>query len=247
MPHPDRDEWIVELRDAETKTVSWALLDLTTNQVLWQKSPSATEWWTTLAGFAGDRVFLHNYRFPDIPEPTDLLALSVAEGEVVWALPGWLFVRILPGTEQIVVAQKQAERIQYQLCDSNSGLLKNPVLEKDLPAVTEPNHHIPVRYEPHDIYFRQLSAFLGRMVETQDAVAIDYLESDPYVVFSYYLYDQEKAAQYLLVVNRNREIIYHNLLSDKRPGISLDTILLKNNHLVFLRNTNELNSLTLTH
>ncbi len=237
----------MELRDAETKTVSWALLDLTSNQVLWQASPSATDWWTTLAGFAGNRVFLHNYRFPDIPEPTDLLTMSVASGELVWALPGWLFVRSLPDSEQIVVAQKQAETIQYQVCDSLLGFLKNPVLEKDLPPLTIPKHSIPIRYQPQDIYFNELSAFLERMVGVENVIAIDYLESDPYLVFSYYLYDQKKTTQYLLVVTRNREIIYHNHLSDKRPGISLDTVLLKNNHLVFLRNTHELNSLTLTH
>lgn len=84
------------------------------------------------------------------------------------------------------------------------------------------------------------------MVAVKDAIAIDYLESDPFLVISYYLYESGKTAQYLLVVNRDKEIIYHNQLSDNRPGMSLDTILIKNNRLVFLRNTHELIGLTLT-
>ncbi len=247
LPHPARDEWVVELRDAGQKTVSWALMDLSLKKVLWQQSPPATDWWTTLAGFAGNRIFLHNYRFPDIPEPTDLLALSAAEGEMKWALPGCVFVRDLPGFEQIIVAQKQGKTMQYRLCDSELGLLKNPVEEANLPPMTAPNHRAPIRYEPQDIYFDRLSSFLDKIVGVKDAITVDYLESDPYLVISYYLYESKKTAQYLLVVNRDREIIYHNQLSDNRPGMSLDTILLKNDRLVFLRNTHQLISLTLTH
>lgn len=247
LPHPDRDEWVVELRDAGQKAVSWALMDLSLKKVLWQQSPPATDWWTTLAGFAGNRIFLHNYRFPDIPEPTDLLALSTAEGELEWALPGCVFVRDLPNFEQIIVAQKQGESVQYRLCDSDFGIFKNSVEEANLPPVNIPNHRTPVRYEPQDIYFDRLSSFLDKTVGVKDAIAVDYIESDPYLVISYYLYELEKTAQHLLVVNRDREIIYHNRLSDNRPGISLDTILLKEKRLVFLRNANELISLKLTH
>jgi len=246
LPHPDRDEWAVELRDAARKTVSWAVVDLTLEKVVWQQSAPATDWWTTLAGFAGNRVFLHNYRFPDIPEPTDLLALSVTEGDLEWALPGCVFVRDLPESEQIIIAQKRGETVQYRLCDSSLGLLKNPVEERDLPPVISPKHRTPVRYQPQDIYFDRISSFLDKMVAVKDAIAIDYLESDPFLVISYYLYESGKTAQYLLVVNRDKEIIYHNQLSDNRPGMSLDTILIKNNRLVFLRNTHELISLTLT-
>ena len=246
LPHPDRDQWVVELRDATRKTVSWALVDLPLKRILWQQSPPATDWWTTLAGFAGNRIFLHNYLFPDIPEATDLLALSSAKGELEWALPGCVFVRDFPDFEQIIVAQKQGEIIQYRLCDSNLGLLKNQILEKDLPPVVAPNYRTPVRYETQDIYFDRLSSFLDKIVGVTGTIAVDYLESDPYLVISYYLYESKKTAQYLLVVNRDKQIIYHNQLSDNRPGMSLDTILFKKDRLVFLRNTHELISLILT-
>ncbi len=223
------------------------MVDLSSAEVVWQQLPPATDWWTTLAGFAGKRVFLHNYRFPDIPEPTDLLALSTEKGALEWALPGCVFVRSMPDPEQIVIAQKQGEIVQYRLCDSRLGLLNDAVEEEDLPSVLTPNHRTPIRYEPQDIYFDRLSAFLNEIVGVTNPAAVDYLESDPYLVISYYLYESEKTAQHLLIVNRDKEIIYHNQLSDNRPGMSLDTILLKNNRLVFLRNTNELISLTLTH
>ena len=247
LPHPERDEWVVELRDAARKTASWALVDLSLKKVLWQQSPPTTEWWTTLAGFAGNRIFLHNYRFPDIPEPTDLLALSASAGTLEWGLPGCVFVRNLPNYEQIIVAQKQGEMMQSRFCDPDLGLLKNPVEEKDLPPAIVLKYRTPIRYEPQDIYFDRLSSFLDKIVGVRDAIAVDYLESAPYLVISYYLYESGKTAQHLLIVNRDREIIYHNQLSDNRPGMSLDTILLKNDRLVFLRNTHELISLTLTH
>ncbi len=245
LPHPTRDEWAVELRDTEQKTVSWALLDLALPALRWQGTPEATDWWSTLTAFTGDALYLHNYRYPDIPEPTDLLALSSKEGTLSWLLPGWLLVGEQPETGTLIVAHKQPETIRYQLCEPQTGSLGAPVQESKIPSLSPPDYRAPVQYKPREIYFDVLSSFLEKMVGARSPVAVDYLESNPYLVFSYYLYEQEKVAQYLLVVNRKKEILYHERLSEKRQGLGRDTILYKSGRLVFFRNSSEFISLKL--
>lgn len=246
LPHPaaDSDQWVVELRDAEQKTVSWALLDLATPGLCWIETPAATDWWTSLTAFSGSHVYLHSYRYPDIPEPTDLLALSAVDGSLQWVLPGWVYVRGEAAADRVVVARKLPEHIEYRVCDAGYGLLTDaPVAEAPAPAATTRE---PARYSPDDIYFGVVSSFLGKIVGVHSPIAIDYLELNPYIVFSYYLYQQEKVAQYLLIVNRQQEIIYHELLSANRQGVGRNTLLAKADGLVCLRNSNELISIKLT-
>ena len=235
----------MELRDAEQKYVSWALLNLSRPAVCWQAATDATDWWTTLAAFAGESLYLHNYRYPDVPEPTDLLAVSSTEGTLSWVLPGWWLVGAQPDEGTLVVAQRLPETIRYQLCDARTGVLRGTLDDAKIPPQSTPDYLAPVRYGPRDIYFDVLSSFLKRTVGVPAPIAVDYLEANPYVVFSYYLYEQEKVAQYLLVVNRVKEILYHERLGENRQGVGRDTILYKSGYLACLRNNNEFISIKL--
>ncbi|MPR32589.1 DUF4905 domain-containing protein [Salmonirosea aquatica] len=158
LPHATRDEWAVELRDADRKTVSWALLDLALPALRWHTTPEATDWWSTLVAFAEDALYLHNYRFPDIPEPTDLLAVSRLEGTLRWALPGWTFVEQDLQSGTLIVARKLPETIQYQQCDSHTGRILQPIDREKSRALPTSDFRIPVRYGPRTytlMYFRR--------------------------------------------------------------------------------------------
>lgn len=245
LPHPSHDLWAVELRDPVERRVSWALLDPGTGQVKWVEAPSATDWWTSLVAFGEEHLYLHNYRFPDVPEPTDLLAVSIADGQLQWVLPGWVFVRRVGHESGLIAAQKLPGGVQYHRVDAASGLPGEPVSEAEANLVGETNFRAPQRYEPHDTYFDTLAKFLHKTVGISAPIAIDYLEMDPYIVFSYYLYEQEKVAQRLLIVHRDRTVVYQASLGDTREGTGRDTLLSHQGRLVCLRGTHEFFSLKL--
>lgn len=242
LPHPSPTSnlWAIELRDADTKTASWALLDLDQSIVLWHTTPEATEWWTTLTAFYDTTLYLHNYRYPDIPEPTDLLAVSAREGKLKWVLPGIVLVGEAPEKTALIVARKNSEGVAYHLADPESGLLfgtasNDPLLVSEtLPSTA------PIRYLPGDTYFETVTTFMEKLVGKHEWRAVDYVESNPYIAFSYYLYEGGKIAQRLLIINDRKEIVHHETLSENRQGIGRDTILLKSGILLCLRNNNEL-------
>jgi hypothetical protein len=74
---------------------------------------------------------------------------------------------------------------------------------------------------------------------------IDYLEKRPYIIFSYYIYEQDKIAEYLLIVTDRKERILHEKLSEGREGTGQSTMLLRGEILVYLKNNNEFTGLTL--
>lgn len=244
LPHPDPaiNEWAVELRESTAKKVSFAVIDLSVPEIRWQDTPEGADWWTSLTAFSNQHLFLHNYRYPDIPQPTDLLAVSSRAGNLLWALPNYVLVRTLEGKE-VEVATQQGEKFQYAVCDVDTAQLSRH--SEDMKQVsTEIILKQPVRYKEKNIYFERLAAFLSATVNISKPICIDYLDERPYMMFSYYLYEQEKIAQYLLIVTDKKEIVFHEQLSEGREGIGQSTMVLKNGVLVYLKNNNEFSSLT---
>ena len=247
LPHPDPDinEWAIELRESSEKKVSFAIIDLSVPELRWQVTPEGADWWTSLTAFSHQHIFLHNYRYPDLPQPTDLLSVSAMDGGLLWALPNYVLVRTLEG-DDVEVATQKGEKFQYANCNVYTAGLS--AASEDVKQLSpEIILKQPVRYKERNIYFEKLSSFLSETLGISKPICIDYLDERPYMMFSYYIYEQEKIVQYLLIVTDKKEIVFHEQLSEGRDGVGQSTMLLKNGILVYLKNNNEFSSLTFSY
>lgn len=246
MPHADLASslWVIELRNADLKEVSFAVIDPERLALPWQRIVEGTDWWTSLTAFSGDHIYLHNYRYPEVPEPTDLLAVNVETGFLSWILPNHLLVKTV-SSDLLEVATKQGDGFRHMLCDAATGELL-PLPEE----VAEPSPEVilkePVRYIEGNMYFGRLAQFISDATGGHIPVAIDYLEKRPYIIFSYYIYEQDKTVQYLLIVTDQKQKVLHEKLSEEREGTGRSTMMLKASTLVYLKNSNEFSSLTLS-
>lgn len=246
MPDADPDSplWVIELRNAERREVSFAVVDPENFAVKWQRQVEGTDWWTSLTAFSHNRIYLHNYRYPEVPEPTDLLAVNAETGFLSWILPHHLLVKEA-GNGWLEVATKQGDSFKHLHCNAATGELVP--LNAELP---EPEDKIiltePVRYIEGNTYFERLAQFISDATGGHIPVAIDYLEKRPYIIFSYYIYEQDKTVQYLLIVTDQKRQVLHEKLSEEREGTGRSTMMLKASTLVYLKNSNEFSSLTLS-
>lgn len=220
------------------------MIDTQSRQLLWQENPEGAEWWSSLTAFSAGHVYLHGYRNPEIPEPTDLLILAASTGEMIRVVPNYILVRTL-NHNILEVATKQGEGFVHKeynvdtdeitVLSGNFGDVENQIILKE-----------PIRYKQGNAYFERLQTFIQNKTLGHVATSIDYLECKPYVIFSYYIYQQDKSVQYLLIVTDQMETVLHEKLSEGREGIGRSTMLLKASTLVYLKNNNEFSSLTLS-
>ena len=245
---PDADPrsslWAIELRNPDSREVSFAVIDTDNLAVKWQRQVEGTDWWTSLTAFSGHHIYLHNYRYPEVPEPTDLLAVNVETGLLSWILPNHLLVSNA-GNGLLEIATKQGDSFKHLHCNAATGEVQ-PLIS----APTEPGEEIiltePVRYIEGNRYFGQLAQFISNATDGHNPAAIDYLEKRPYIIFSYYIYEQDKTVQYLLIVTDQKQQVLHEKLSEEREGTGRSTMMLKASTLVYLKNSNEFSSLTLS-
>ena len=241
---PDSDLWAIELRDVQEKKVYFAIVDLAGPFLKWITSPEGTDWWTSLTAFSFGNIFLHNYRYPDLPEPTDLLLLARESGEVKWALPNFLLVKPID-KQNIEIATRKGDQFLYFKCDPEIGEALVPS-QNDNQIVEQVILGEPIRYKEGNPYFERLASFIKEHTAGHQPISIDYLEKRPIMMFSYYIYEHEKTVEYLLVVTNKMERILHERLSEGRDGIGRSTMYLKGSRLVFFKNNNEFSSLTLS-
>jgi hypothetical protein len=245
LPHadPDVNEWALELREVTEKKVSFALIDLNSQTIRWLATPEHSDWWTSMTGFADHQIFLHHYRYPELPQPTDLSAISSLDGAWLWTLPNYVLVKTL-GEGQLEVVTTAAGNVEYACCDSVSGQISER--RSDNQTVHEVILKQPVRYNKGNVYFEKMSAYLQSHFNINNPVCIDYLDHRPYMMFSYYIYQQDKFVQHLLLITEKNEVVLHEKLSEERDGIGQSTVMLKNSVLVYLKNNNEFSSLKLS-
>lgn len=246
MPDADPSStlWSIELRDPAQREVSFAVIDTERSALSWHRQVEGTDWWTSLTAFAHHRIYLHNYRYPEVPEPTDLLAVHAGTGLLSWILPHYLLVKKAE-SGLLEVATRQGDAFKHMHCNAATGEL-SPVNEVIPEYPGEVILKDPVRYIEGDSYFRRLAQFISDTTGGHAPVAIDYLEKRPYIIFSYYIYEQDKTVQYLLIVTDQKQHVLHEKLSEEREGTGRSTMMLKASTLVYLKNSNEFSSLTLS-
>jgi hypothetical protein len=146
----------------------------------------------------------------------------------------------VPDPAWLVVASRRHEQITYQWCHQPDGACREytgTFQSQQVPGGAQ--YPAPVRYARGSEYFEVLERFLEKTVGATAVEVIDYLEQRPYLVLSYYLREAGTTAHYLVLVNQQRKVLYHECLAKDRPGIGRDTFFVHQSTLVFVRNSNE--------
>ncbi len=73
-----------EDRDTDAKTVSFFCLDMKTGAVLWRGKTFAEAWWIGIEALVGERLYLHGFAQPDMPDHHGLVALDARTGREAW-------------------------------------------------------------------------------------------------------------------------------------------------------------------
>jgi hypothetical protein len=75
----------IELRDKQR--VKWVLIDIDTNEIIWQTTPTEIDWWTTLSHFDGLYLTLNCYSGTNEPTASKKIMIGKLTGKIMPFLP----------------------------------------------------------------------------------------------------------------------------------------------------------------
>jgi hypothetical protein len=174
---------IGEDRNTEARTVSFFCLDAATGKTLWQHKNFDEQWWIGVDAVHNNRLYLHGFRKPDMPEHKNIYAVDLNTAELVWKNTDCTFLAIQP--PYIYGYKDLFERRVYYRLDENTGILLEELTA--LPDGVEPN----IQYEKTDFTFARPVSDNGTEAwniarETKDYISAESIEQDGFIVLNTY-------------------------------------------------------------
>ncbi|HTR80670.1 MAG TPA: DUF4905 domain-containing protein [Bacteroidota bacterium] len=108
-----------EDRNTETKEVEFFCLNAVNGDLLWKGNSFGEAWWIGIEGVVHDKVFLHGFKKPDMPEHSKIVAVDLGTGRELWRDNHYAF---LYATKERVMAFRDMfeKRLYYEL-DAATG------------------------------------------------------------------------------------------------------------------------------
>ncbi|MES2730319.1 MAG: DUF4905 domain-containing protein [Bacteroidota bacterium] len=243
---------VLEIRDATTRRVSFAAVDLgkndsTSHALLWKDFQPEHSWWLSLVGVYNGVLLLHRYADSQRPEAKGILAVEVRSCRVLWQQPDWAFMDT--DGEVVILHQQGADQSPvYQQIDLRSGksLAITEIPTVPNPQPPSPDIQYPVHYPEQSPYFQPIARFLHQKLGIQPIQAFDYAEFQGLIVVSYYLCAPDSPLSNKVVVLDNKAcVLLHESMATHLNGIGMDTFLIRKGSLLFVREKKELVSYTL--
>ncbi len=180
----------------------------------------------------------------DITRKVYFATIDLHSGELLWQQPSpnktwWQsLVEVQQGYANIVEfsADSKPEVIDNYYIELQSG---NRVEQSSKILGFEGKNTVlalhPLHYTDDNEFFPAIFKFLYRLLSIDIQKGVDYLEYKDKIIISYYLYCENKLCNYLLVVNRKREILLHELIAESE-GLGISTFTIKPEILLYVKN-----------
>jgi hypothetical protein len=236
------DRWLVaENREGANRSVHFAAIDLRQAKLCWEGLVLPQPWWVGAIMIHEDTLILQQFSDPQKPETKGITGVAIPSGKVSWQQPEQSFVRL---TDKGIIALESNETSQvFRLLDPSSGEARE-VLETGkialLPYIQEPPVVHPVHYTHENKYFSSIVLYLRQKLGIEPEKAVDYAEFQQRIIISYYIYEHKNLSNYLLVLDKEANVVLHEQIASHLPGIGLDTFFIVQHYLIVVKDKKEL-------
>lgn len=241
-PHPTLPMLVVELRDNQTRTVDFALVNLRLKTKVWEGLALQDDWWSGVQ--VVNEKYLILYGFEDANNP-------VRKGLYVYKLDS----KVLVYTQSDAVFEYLDSNILYYriISDTASQLYKVDLTNLKIESMdnfamqnqqSENQLETPVFFSPEDVLFGKILQLCEQYISVDNAAAIEYLEYNQFVCVVITIGSVD-AVQHLVVVDADGKLILSETIAQNLKGISLGTFFINHGYLVFVKDYSQLHSFQL--
>lgn len=259
----DSGEILGESRDPEKKQATFFCLDEQTGDVRWQDVRLSEPWWVGIDAVHRNRVLLHEFANPSMPEHRGIIALDLVTGKELWRNDELTFWFVF---QEFVYAYKPQfeQRVGYKL-----SLDKGTVIEEYRESLDEVNQlrrrslEEQKSQQEHDYRFPKLfeeeslgtdvtqwlkRTVRGRLVHG----SIEYIQHQPYFLANFFAAGRTSTPESPILENhflvydttKNKEVFRELLASDAKAPTP-DSFFVKSGTAYFIKNQNILTALRL--
>lgn len=249
-----------EDRDTEKKRVSFFCLNASNGDILWRGATFGEPWWIGIEGIVHDKVFLHGFRKPDMPEHGKIITVDLGTGRELWRNNDYAF---LFATDERVFAFRDLfeKRLFYEL-DAASGAFIREFHDPppDLYAQKKASHgrtdfSFPEPLSESSAEFSLLHPIIERHCDTQHLRgAIEFAQSCGKLAYNYHVvsgHDDRHNADVLqnrlcVVDETNGKLLYTDVLNASTLAPVPDSFFIDSSTLYYVKEKKAIIALSLS-
>lgn len=230
---------IFEIRDENTREVSFSAFQYQKQAFLWQNLVLEEPWWVSLAGSTREVLLFQVYDDSQNPEHKSLLAVSAETGQLLWKKTGFSVNLVENGRISGFLREDALKSVSM---DPLTGALLESEPENVLQRNKISDAVYPFQYLEGNSYFETIKQYLRKTLNVTAVMGAEYIETDGLIVISYYLMEDAGLANYLLAIREDGEILVHERLGGHLRGLGVETFFILSGYLFFVKNNREFSS-----
>lgn len=229
---------LLEIR-TETYQVSFAAIDLIQGQLLWKSLVLEEPWWVSMQEAYNGVLFFHTYQDSQTPKVKGIIAWDVYQNKELWRNENITFYSIHQSC--LVACQDKTESKDFLLLDIFTGkLLQKEINFSLISEGLTKNIQYPYHYKAESSYFTTVSKFFKKYLDIDITHAVDYLEHKNLMIISYFYIKDSELRNNLIILNNNVEQLLRTCINKELKGVMLDSFLVFDYKLFFIKNKAEL-------
>ncbi len=236
---------LLEIRQEIRHQVSFALLDLKEDHLVWKEVTFEEPWWIGATATDGKTLVLHIFEDTQNPEAKRFIAVDIKSRKTIWQSATFQVIAIRE--EWLLGYEKQDDQRLYQLVsmkDQSSTAVSEEERERLLEAENK-NLRFPFHYTETHPYFDTVKQFIIQYTHTTPVRGCEYLEQQDLILMSYYIHESQALANYLLVIDQEGRLCLQEKLDQALTQIGLGTFFTTDDHLVLIKEKSQLISYAL--
>jgi hypothetical protein len=226
----DTKSYLIELREERNKQVLFYFLDDTFNL---KKIDTQLDWWSGVEALVGNSVVFHGFLQQDLPIHQGIKVWDSEKNEWQWENEFLTFVNV---EDAILLAKNSLGSLDTVLkIDLLTGQETSfePKYKKNNSFVA----NIVTKDEP---YFADIAFFISQYTHLQPTDFLEYLETTAHIIVSYFVKNEKKYDNYLLVTSSGGDELLHICLHEGSKGLAAGTFHVSDALLSFVKDKNEL-------
>jgi hypothetical protein len=236
----------VETRDGDKRKALFHAFDLQAKKMLWADVSILDAWWSSLKIANKGNLLVVKFNDPDMPEQRGFAVIDGKTSKLLWGSDDAQVMQAEP--DGIIVAEGKEEDSSYLKLDWAAGKTLGAVSVKEMfsgfnkKAQTPSFVLYPFHFEEENSFFSKIKEYIEIITGHKAVRMIEYLEKGDKVLISYYIYEEEKLTNFILVADEKGALLVHEKLNAGLKGIGMDTFFVLKDQLIVVKNNNELQS-----
>jgi len=238
---PENDLLFIEIRDEVNFQVTFAALQIKTNQFLWNGLGLKESWWVSLQSAKEHTVLFQSYASKGNPDHKNLIAFDIFSKSVRWEVEEFSFY---DWNDTTIFGYRTKDEIQPAIIDPLTGVVT--AMRWEVQSTNRDTKSTnTVQFLEGTTHFESIKSFIGQKTQLSIVMGVEYLDWDNWIMVSAYAEQEGSLANYLLVFDKAGNLLLREILGEKLQGLGTDTFFVLSGCLFFVKNKSELVAYTL--